>query len=154
MSSKFEKSQEHLLLDGSNYVSWCNSILDTLEAFDPILLSIVDASICPLNFDPFSFFLFFLRLQSASQILPVRFRCPHGSLGPATSPLLPNPNWPNSWNKSPLPRRTTALGRRSCPRQCHRYAALCTPSCRPGHAVLWTLPQGIAALDSLPHTRI
>jgi hypothetical protein len=32
-------------------MSWCNSILDTLKAFDPLLLSIVNASICPLNFD-------------------------------------------------------------------------------------------------------
>jgi hypothetical protein len=49
--SEGEKSQELLLLDGSNYMSWCNSILDTLKAFDPLLLSIVNASICPLNFD-------------------------------------------------------------------------------------------------------
>jgi hypothetical protein len=50
MSSKGEKSQELLLLDGSNYMSWCSSILDTLKACDPLLLSIVDARICPLNF--------------------------------------------------------------------------------------------------------
>jgi hypothetical protein len=40
-----EKSQELILVDGSNYMPWCNSILDTLEAFDSLLLSIVDASI-------------------------------------------------------------------------------------------------------------
>jgi hypothetical protein len=39
------------LLDGSNYRSWCNSLLDTLKAFNPLLLSIVDASICPPNID-------------------------------------------------------------------------------------------------------
>jgi hypothetical protein len=43
--------KELLLLDSSNYKSWCISTLDTLEAFDPLLLSIVDASICPLSFD-------------------------------------------------------------------------------------------------------
>jgi hypothetical protein len=37
------------LLDGSNYESWCNSILHNIEAFNPYLLNIVDASICPLN---------------------------------------------------------------------------------------------------------
>jgi hypothetical protein len=46
MLSKGEKSQE-LLLNGSNYKSWCNSILDALTAIDPILLSIIDASIFP-----------------------------------------------------------------------------------------------------------
>jgi hypothetical protein len=51
MSLEGEKSQELLLLDGSNYMFWCNSILYTLEVFDPLFFSIVDASICPLNFD-------------------------------------------------------------------------------------------------------
>jgi hypothetical protein len=51
MSSEGEKSQELLLLDGSKYMSWCSSIFDTLKAFDPLFFSIVDASICPLNFD-------------------------------------------------------------------------------------------------------
>jgi hypothetical protein len=37
------------LLDGSNYESWCNSILHYIEAFNPYLLNIVDASICPPN---------------------------------------------------------------------------------------------------------
>jgi hypothetical protein len=37
------------LLDGSNYESWCNSILHNIDAFNPYLLSIVDASICPPN---------------------------------------------------------------------------------------------------------
>jgi hypothetical protein len=32
-------------------MSWCSSILDTLKAFNPLLLSIIDASICPLNVD-------------------------------------------------------------------------------------------------------
>jgi hypothetical protein len=56
MLSEGEKSLELLLLDGSNYMSWCKSTLDTLEAFDPLLLSIVDASICPSNFDWDNFF--------------------------------------------------------------------------------------------------
>jgi hypothetical protein len=51
MSPEGKKYQELLLLDGSNYMYWCNLTLDTLEDFDPLLLSIVDASICPLNFD-------------------------------------------------------------------------------------------------------
>jgi hypothetical protein len=51
MSPEGKKYQELLLLDGSNYMYWCNSTLDTLEDFDPLLLSIVYASICPLNFD-------------------------------------------------------------------------------------------------------
>jgi hypothetical protein len=56
MSSEGEKSQELLLLDGSNYKSWCNSILHTLKAFNPSLLSIINASICPpnINWDDFS----------------------------------------------------------------------------------------------------
>jgi hypothetical protein len=44
------------LLDGFNYESWCSSILHTLEAFYPFLLSIIDANICPpnINWDDFS----------------------------------------------------------------------------------------------------
>jgi hypothetical protein len=37
------------LLDGSNNQSWCISILHNIEAFNPYLLSIVDASICHPN---------------------------------------------------------------------------------------------------------
>jgi hypothetical protein len=37
------------LLDDSNYESWCISILNNIEAFNPYLLSIVDSSICPPN---------------------------------------------------------------------------------------------------------
>jgi hypothetical protein len=37
------------LLDGSNYESWCNSILHNIEAFNPYLLNIVGVSICPPN---------------------------------------------------------------------------------------------------------
>jgi hypothetical protein len=54
MSSEGEKSQELLLLDDSNYMSLCNSILDTLEAFNPLLLSVVDASIFYLMVSPVS----------------------------------------------------------------------------------------------------
>jgi hypothetical protein len=49
MSSKGEKCLELVLHDGSNYESWCISILDNIEAFNPYLLSIVDSSICPPN---------------------------------------------------------------------------------------------------------
>jgi hypothetical protein len=49
MSSNGEKCLELVLLDGSNYESWCNSILYYIETFNPYLLNIVDASICPLN---------------------------------------------------------------------------------------------------------
>jgi hypothetical protein len=44
------------LLDGSNYESWCISILHNFKALNPSLLSIVDASICLLNinWDDFS----------------------------------------------------------------------------------------------------
>jgi hypothetical protein len=49
MSSEGEKYLELVLLDGFNYESWCNSILHNIEAFNPYLLSIVDASICPPN---------------------------------------------------------------------------------------------------------
>jgi hypothetical protein len=51
MSLEGEKSQELLLLNGSNYMSWCNSFLDALKVIDPILLSITDASICPPSFN-------------------------------------------------------------------------------------------------------
>jgi hypothetical protein len=37
------------LLDGSNYKSWCISILHNIDAFNPHLLSIVDSNICPSN---------------------------------------------------------------------------------------------------------
>jgi hypothetical protein len=47
MSSEGEKCIELVLLDGSNYESWCNSILLNIEAFNPYFLNIVDASICP-----------------------------------------------------------------------------------------------------------
>jgi hypothetical protein len=49
MSSDGKKCLELVLLDGSNYESWCNSILHNIEAFNPYLLNIVDASICPPN---------------------------------------------------------------------------------------------------------
>jgi hypothetical protein len=51
MSSECEKCIEILLLDGSNYESWCISILHNIKVFNPSLLSIIDASICPLNID-------------------------------------------------------------------------------------------------------
>jgi hypothetical protein len=56
MSSKGEKCLELLLLNGSNYESWCISILHNIKAFNPSLLSIIDASICPpnINWDNFS----------------------------------------------------------------------------------------------------
>jgi hypothetical protein len=55
MSSEGEKYLELLLLDGSNYESWCNSILHDIKAFNPSLLSIVNAIICPpnINWDDF-----------------------------------------------------------------------------------------------------
>jgi hypothetical protein len=49
MSSNGEKILELVLLDGSNYESWCNYILHSIDAFNPYLLNIVDASICPTN---------------------------------------------------------------------------------------------------------
>jgi hypothetical protein len=49
MSSEGEKCLELVLPNGSNYESWCISILNNIEAFSPYLLSIVDSSICPLN---------------------------------------------------------------------------------------------------------
>jgi hypothetical protein len=44
-----KKCLELVLLDDSNYESWCISILNNIEAFNPYLLSIIDSSICPLN---------------------------------------------------------------------------------------------------------
>jgi hypothetical protein len=49
MSSEAEKCLELVLLDGSNYESWCISILHNIEACNPYLLSIVDSSIYPPN---------------------------------------------------------------------------------------------------------
>jgi hypothetical protein len=49
MSSDGEKCLELILLDGSNNESWCNSILHYIEAFNPYLLNIIKASICPPN---------------------------------------------------------------------------------------------------------
>jgi hypothetical protein len=49
MSSKGEKCLELVLLDGSNYESWCIFILNNIESFNPYLLSIIDSSICPPN---------------------------------------------------------------------------------------------------------
>ena len=40
-----------LLVDSSNYDSWCTHIMHVLRTIDPSLLSIVDASIYPSNFD-------------------------------------------------------------------------------------------------------
>jgi hypothetical protein len=49
MSTEGEKCLELILLDDSNYVFWCISILNNIEAFNPYLLSIVDPCICPPN---------------------------------------------------------------------------------------------------------
>jgi hypothetical protein len=49
MSLEGEKCLELVLLDGSNYESWCTSILNNIEAFNPYLLSIIDSSICAPN---------------------------------------------------------------------------------------------------------
>jgi hypothetical protein len=49
MSLEGEKCLELVFLDGSNYESWCMTILHNIEIFNPYLLSIVDSSICPLN---------------------------------------------------------------------------------------------------------
>jgi hypothetical protein len=49
MSSDGKKCLKLISLDGSNYESWCNSILHNIEAFNPYLLNVVDASICPPN---------------------------------------------------------------------------------------------------------
>jgi hypothetical protein len=56
MLSEGEKCQELILLDGSNYETWCNSFLHNLKAFNLYLLSIDDASICPpnINWNDFS----------------------------------------------------------------------------------------------------
>jgi hypothetical protein len=51
MSLEGEKCLELVLLDGSNYVSWCNSISYNIEAFNPYLLSIFYSNICPPNFN-------------------------------------------------------------------------------------------------------
>jgi hypothetical protein len=42
MLSEGEKCLELVLLDGSNYESWCISILNNIESFNPYLLSIAD----------------------------------------------------------------------------------------------------------------
>jgi hypothetical protein len=49
MSAEDEKYLELVLLDDSNYESWCIYILNNIEAFNPYLLSIIDSSICPPN---------------------------------------------------------------------------------------------------------
>jgi hypothetical protein len=49
MSSEGKKCLELVLLDGSNYDSWCISILHNIESFNPYLLSIVNSSIYPPN---------------------------------------------------------------------------------------------------------
>ena len=51
MSTKGETRIDPTLFDGSNYDSWCICILDVLEAIDPILVSIVNVSIYPTNFN-------------------------------------------------------------------------------------------------------
>jgi hypothetical protein len=56
MLKKGKKCLELVLLDGSNYDSWCISILHNFEAFNPYLLSIVDSSICPPNITWANFF--------------------------------------------------------------------------------------------------
>jgi hypothetical protein len=47
MLSEGEKCLELVLLDGSNYQSWCISIMNNIKAFNPYLLSIINSSICP-----------------------------------------------------------------------------------------------------------
>jgi hypothetical protein len=49
MSTEGEKCLKLVLLDDSNYESWCISILNNIESFNPYLLSIVDSSICLPN---------------------------------------------------------------------------------------------------------
>jgi hypothetical protein len=49
MSTEGEKCLELVLLDDSNYVSWCISVFNNIEPFNPYLLSIVDSNICPPN---------------------------------------------------------------------------------------------------------
>jgi hypothetical protein len=44
-----KKCLELVLLDDSNYESWCISILRNIETFNPYLLSIINSSICPPN---------------------------------------------------------------------------------------------------------
>jgi hypothetical protein len=53
--TRSEKCIELLLLDGSNYESWFIFILHNIKDFNPSLLSIIDASICPpnINWDDF-----------------------------------------------------------------------------------------------------
>jgi hypothetical protein len=51
MSSEGEKCLELLWLDCSSYESWCISILHNIKVFNPSPLSIVDARICPPNFN-------------------------------------------------------------------------------------------------------
>ena len=45
-----ESQIDLLLFDGSNYMSWCNCMLSLLNAIDPVLVSITNASIYPPNF--------------------------------------------------------------------------------------------------------
>jgi hypothetical protein len=49
MSLEGKKCLELVLHDGSNYESWCIYILHNIKSFNPYLLNIVDASICPPN---------------------------------------------------------------------------------------------------------
>jgi hypothetical protein len=56
MSMEGEKCLELILLDDSNYESWCISILNNIETFILYLLSIVDSSICPPNITWANFF--------------------------------------------------------------------------------------------------
>jgi hypothetical protein len=49
MSTEGEKCLKLVLLDDSNYESWCISILNNIESFNPYILNIVDSSIYPPN---------------------------------------------------------------------------------------------------------
>jgi hypothetical protein len=49
MSMEGKKCLELVLLDDSNYESWCISILNNIEAFNLYLLSSIDSSICRPN---------------------------------------------------------------------------------------------------------
>jgi hypothetical protein len=49
MSSEVEKCLELIFLDGSNYESWCMTILHNIEVFNLYLLGIVYLSICSPN---------------------------------------------------------------------------------------------------------
>jgi hypothetical protein len=49
ISTEGKKCLELVMLDGSNYESWCISILHNIEAFNPYLLSFVDSNICHPN---------------------------------------------------------------------------------------------------------